>query len=251
MQKKPTPKIAAIIQARMGSTRLPGKVLLDLHGKPVIERVIERVLRSQKIHNVIIATTDKQEDDIIAEFVKQYHNPRITVFRGSELDVRDRYLKAAQQYGVDIIVRVTSDCPVIDPKIIDTVVSEFLASDADYAANILEPRTYPRGLDVEVFSFDILQKIHKTVDDAHDREHVTLYIRKNPHLFTTKSIMHDQDYSNFRWTLDEPDDYKFLQAMYQNLYPMNPNFDMEEVIAFLDKHPEIIKINEHVQQKHT
>lgn len=250
MNKSPR-KITAIIQARMGSTRLPGKVLLDLEGQPVLVRVIERVLKSKKIDNIIIATTEKKEDDVIVELVNQYNNPKVTIFRGSELDVRSRYFQAAKENAVDVIVRITSDCPVIDPNILDEIIDRFLASGADYASNILNPRTYPRGLDVEVFSFDVLKNTHDTIDDADDREHVTLYIRRQPHLFKTESVMHEKDYSHHRWTLDEKDDYEFLKVIYKNMYHKNKDFGMEEVITFLEQKPEIANINKHIEQKKT
>jgi len=243
-------KITAIIQARMGSTRLPGKVLLDLEGKPVLVRVVERVLKSKKINNIIIATTDKKEDEAIVDLVKSYNHPKVTVFRGSELDVRDRYFKAAKEHAVDIIVRITSDCPVIDPTIIDKVIDEFLASNADYAANIIGQRTYPRGLDTEVFSFDVLKNMYDTIDDADDKEHVTFYIRRQPHLFKTQSVTHSKDYSHHRWTLDEKDDYEFLKAIYKNVYHQNQDFGMEEVVTFLEQNPAVMKLNEQVRQKH-
>ena len=250
MDSASSKKITAIIQARMGSIRLPGKVLLDLEGQPVLIRVIERVLKSKKIDNIIIATTDKKEDDAIAGLIKRYRNPKVTFFRGSELDVRDRYFKAAKEHAVDIIVRITSDCPLIDPTIIDGIIDEFLSSGADYVANIIGQRTYPRGLDVEVFSFDVLKNIYDTVDDANDREHVTLYIRQQPHLFRTQSITHNKDYSHHRWTLDERGDYEFLKVIYKNVYHQNQDFGMEEVVTFLEQNPAVMKLNEQVRQKH-
>ncbi|MBI1866257.1 MAG: glycosyltransferase family protein [Candidatus Staskawiczbacteria bacterium] len=244
-------KIIAIIQARTSSTRLPGKVLLDLLGQPVLIRVVERVLKSKIINEIIVATTNKREDDVIAKLIQDYNNQKVTVFRGSEQNVLDRYFKAANYFNANIIVRITSDCPLIDPKVIDKVIDSFLTSDSDYVSNILDERTYPRGLDVEVFSFDTLKKVFELAKNQDDKEHVTLYIRKNSPLFKTKNIKNNKDYSFYRWTLDEKEDYELLKILYNNVYPKNPNFTMKDVILFFEKNPEIIKVNENIKQKNT
>ena len=242
-------KIVCIIQARIGSTRLPGKILLNLEGKPVLLRVVDRVLESQKVDKVVVATTTKEDDQKIVDLIKDYH-PKVASFRGSEEDVLDRYYQAAKKYDADIIIRVTSDCPLIDSEVIDKAVEAFLEEkDVDYSANILGERTYPRGLDVEVFSFSVLKKMWKGVKEKDDREHVTLYLRKNPRLFKCKNIVNDMDYSFHRWTIDEEKDYKLIKIIYQELYLKNPNFKMKEIIELFNRRSELVKINQGVEQK--
>ena len=241
-------KIVCIIQARMGSTRLPGKVLLDLEGKPVLLRVIDRVLKSKKINQVVVATTTNPNDQKIVNLVQEYH-PKVFVYRGSEEDVLDRYYKTAKESKADVVVRITSDCPLIDSEIIDKVINKFLEEETDYTSNVFGKRTYPRGLGVEVFSFDVLKKMWQEAHDEDDREHVTLYLKKCPDLFKCKNVVNDADYSFHRWTLDEEDDYKLIKIIYQELYPKNPNFKMRDVIELFNKKPKLIKINQHVEQK--
>jgi len=246
MNKK---KIVCIIQARMGSTRLPGKIMLDLVGKPVLLRVVDRVLESKKIDQIVVATTTNPNDQKVVNLIENYH-PKVFVYRGSEEDVLDRYYQAAKYYKADSIVRITSDCPLIDPEIIDKVINTFLEEkDIDYASNVLGKRTYPRGLDVEVVSFEALKKTWQEAHEPDYREHVTLYIGKNPNLFKSKNITNTSDYSYYRWTIDERNDYNLIKIIYQELYPKNPNFKMEEVINLFKKRPELIKINQDVKQK--
>jgi len=244
-------KIVCIVQARSASCRLPNKVLLDLAGKPVLLRVVDRILESKKIDQIVVATTTKKRDQKIVDLVKNYH-PRVAIFRGSEEDVLDRYYQAAKHFKAEIIVRITSDCPLIDPEVIDKVIDVFLPADkkVDYASNTFIKRTYPRGLDVGVFDFKTLEKIWREEKDKESREHVgAYYLRKNPHLFKCKNIVNKIDYSYHRWTIDEIDDYKLIKIIYQELYAKNPNFRMSDVIALFNKKPELIKINQHVKQK--
>lgn len=244
--------VVCIIQARMESGRLPGKILLDLEGKPVLLRGVDRVLESKKINQVVVATTIKPHDQEIADLIKNYH-PRVAVFRGSEEDLLDRYYQAAKEFKAGIIIRITSDCPLIDSEVLDKVINVFLQSgeDIDYVANILIKRTYPRGLDVEVFSFNVLEKMWREIkrEEKYYREHVTSFIRGNPDLFKCKNITHDIDYSFHRWTLDVEEDYGLIKIIYQELYPKNPNFKMKEIIELFNKRPELIKINQDVEQK--
>lgn len=233
----------------MGSTRLPGKILLKLEGKPVLLRVVDRVLESKKINQVVVATTTNPQDKKIVDLLKSYH-PKVVVSRGPEEDVLGNYYQRAKEHGADIIVRITSDCPLIDSEVLDKVIDIFLKEkDLDYVSNVLGKRTYPRGLDVEVFSFKILKKMAQIATGKDDREHVTFYIRKNPGLFKCKNVVNDTDYSFHRWTLDEKDDYKLIKIIYQKLYPKKPNFKMKDVIKLFDKNPELIKINQEVEQK--
>ncbi|HHV73352.1 MAG TPA: NTP transferase domain-containing protein [Thermoanaerobacterium sp.] len=242
-------KKAAIIQARMGSTRLPGKVMKIIMGKPIIEHVVNRVKASKEIDDIIIATTTNKEDDIIIEKAKKLN---VKYFRGSENDVLSRYYHAAKENNADIVIRITSDCPLIDPKIIDKIIRTFIETSKkekiDYLSNTIE-RTYPRGLDVEVFNFETLEKVFKEADKSYQREHVTPYIYENPEIFKIKQIKDNVDYSNYRWTLDTIEDFKVIEIIYENLYKENELFYMEDILKFQKEHHEISKINENVKQK--
>lgn len=235
-------KVGAIIQARLGSTRLPGKILLDLFGKTVLERVIERVKAAKFVEDAIIATTLNKEDDEVESLCVK---ARVKYFRGSENDVLDRFYQTAKQYRIENIVRITADCPLIDPVIIDKVIKLHLKDNADYTANIIE-ETYPDGVDVEVFTFPALKKAWEDASLKSEREHVTPYIRKNPTLFKIANLKHESDLSGQRWTLDEKADYEFIKSIYDALYKGNTDFGMKEVLEFLKSHPEVSKINRNI-----
>lgn len=234
--------IIAIIQARTGSTRLPGKVLLDLQGKTVLEHVIDRVKMSRHINKIVVATTIRNED---LEIVKLCANLGTNVYCGSENDVLDRYYQAAKLFKADNIVRITSDCPVIDPKIIDDVVTVHLTNNADYTSNTLK-ETYPDGLDVEVFTFSSLKTAWGGAKLASDREHVTPYIRNNPDIFKHVSLEYKEDLSQKRWTLDNAEDLDFLRLIYKYLYRKDQLFNMDDILKLIGKKPEIEKINQHI-----
>lgn len=234
--------IAAVIQARLGSTRLPGKVMLDLEGKRVLERVTERVKSSKLIDDVIVATTIKKED---LKIVNLCSNIGISVYCGSEDDVLDRYYQAARLFKVKHVVRITSDCPLIDPKIIDDVINLHLEEKADYTSNTLK-ETYPDGEDVEVITFETLKKAWRDSSLASEREHVTPYIRKNPDKFKLANLECRGKLYKKRWTLDNPEDYEFIKIIYKNLYNKNPIFGMEEILQFINEYPDIEKINKHI-----
>lgn len=234
--------ICVIVQARMGSTRLPGKIMKEILGKPLFIHVLERVKRMKTKDNIIIATTTLKEDNTIAETVKDYDRT-ITLYRGSSQDVLDRYYRAAICYEVDTIVRITSDDPLIDPKISDMVVETFLKNCCDYCCNNM-PRTYPYGLDTEVFSFESLERTWKEAHAPHEREHVTPYMRENPDTFRLLNVQHTRDLSNLRWSVDYPEDLTFVTEVYKRLYPQKPIFSMEDILDVLDKEPWLIKINE-------
>jgi len=242
-------KIACIIQARTGSTRLPKKILKKILGKEILIHVIERVLNSKKIDEIIVATTNNIQDIQIEKLIERYNNPRVKIFRGSEEDVLDRYYQAAKKEGTNVIVRITSDCPLIDWEIIDKIIQEFLKGDYDYVSNVLDKRTFPRGLDVEVFSFDVLKRMWKEFHEKKGREHVTAHIRENKNKFRTKNVENKINLSNLRWTLDEIDDLRFIKRVYEELYIKNKKFKTNDVLDLLNKKPELIKINEHVEQK--
>lgn len=240
--------IICVVQARTGSSRLPKKVLFDLEGKAVLLRVVDRLLLSEKIDHIIVATTTKRRDDAIAKLAQHYH-PKVSVFRGSEDDVLDRFYKAVKNFKPSGVIRITADCPLIDPEIVDKVVNDFLKFKVDYVSNTLGVRTYPRGLDAEIFSFDLLEELWKETLWETDREHVTLFARRSPTLFSCRSVLNDKDYSVYRWTLDEASDYKLIKIIYKKLFRKNYNFKMKDVINLFEKSPELIKINENVEQK--
>lgn len=238
-------KVVAIIQARMGSTRLPGKIMKEVMGKPLLEYQIERVKRAKTIDEIIIATTTKKADDQIAEFCEQLSIP---CYRGSEEDVLARYYEAATKYKADIIVRITSDCPVIDPEVIDRVVDKYLNGGYDYVSNTIE-RTFPRGMDIEVFSYKSLEKAHKNAKKQSEREHVTPYLYLNDNNFKLGKFLGVNDYSKYRLTVDTIEDFQVIKIIIQELSEKNKLFGMKDIIYFLSSNPEIVKINENIEQK--
>lgn len=239
-------KVVAIIQARMGSTRLPGKVLLDLAGEPMLGRVVQRTRRARTLDEVVVATTGYPADDAIARLCVERGWP---CFRGSEADVLDRYYQAAIAHRADVVVRITADCPLIEPEIVDRVVREFLdlQPEVEYGCNILPRRTFPRGLDTEVVRLDVLERVWRADFDPAWREHVTLYIRRNPDMFRIHGIVNDADYSHMRWTADTPEDLAFVRCIYTHFG--HALFSWREVLAALEQNPEWLEINRHVQQK--
>lgn len=232
-------KIIAIIQARTGSTRLPGKVLLPLEDKTVLEHVIERTRKSRLIDKTIVATSIKKQD---LPIVKICAGKKIQVFTGSETNVLDRYYQAARLFLPDNIVRITADCPAIDPVIIDKTITKHLKENADYTTNNLIP-TYPHGLDLEIFTFKALEQAWKKAKKPSEKEHVSPYIRYNPSLFKITGIEYKKNIKNKRWTLDEPRDYELLKIIFKNVYTKKPNFLMEDILKFLKANPEVEKIN--------
>src|ERR1700748_2840990 len=202
--------IVTIIQARMGSTRLPGKVLKDIEGKSMLMRVISRVQRARLSNAVIVATSTETVDDAVVKVCYENHVP---VFRGSELDVLDRYYQAASEYAADVVVRVTSDCPLIDPEVLDRVVATFLEKRPDYASNSLI-RTYPRGLDIEVVSMSSLEKAWREAKEAYQRVHVMPFFYQNPARFYCVNVAADSDYSDYRLTVDTSADLECICAVY-------------------------------------
>lgn len=230
----------AIIQARKGSTRLPGKVMLNILGKTVLWHVVNRVSKTELIDGFIIATTTSLEDDNIVEFCKEND---ILVSRGSENDVLDRYYQCAKEYDIKDIVRITSDCPLHDPDVIDMVIKEYLIGDYDYVSNTIE-YTFPDGFDVEVFSFNVLENAWKNAKMPSEREHVTPYIRKNED-FKKKNVYSSKKYPLYRLTLDYPEDYEFIKKIYEGIG--KEMFYLDDIAKFLGKHPELLKINQHIE----
>jgi spore coat polysaccharide biosynthesis protein SpsF len=236
-------RIAAVIQARMGSTRLPGKVLADILGKPMLWRVVERVRASRTVDQVVVATSIKAEDDQIAELCQLQE---VACFRGSEEDVLDRYYQAAREYRGEIVVRITSDCPLIDRDVIDKTVLSFLKEEVDYASNSIV-RTYPRGLDTEVFTFEALERAHAEARQPYQRSHVTPYLYENPALFRILSVTAEADHSACRWTVDTKEDLAFVRAVYGRLGAENCGF--EEVLRFMREFPQLAELNRGIVQK--
>lgn len=239
-------RVVAIVQARMASTRLPGKVMLDLAGEPLLVRVVNRTRRAEAVSEVVVATTLELVDDDILFLCdqKSWH-----CFRGSEDDVLDRYYHAALAYRADVIVRITSDCPLIEPKIVDWVMQEFSKRQPgiDYACNVLPARTFPRGLDTEIISFNALERAWHEDLSPRSREHVTPYIYRNDHLFQVHGIVNEVDYSHMRWTVDTPEDLEFVRCIYDHFG--HDRFSWQEVLALLREKPAWLEINRHVQQK--
>ncbi|HBV96585.1 MAG: acylneuraminate cytidylyltransferase [Peptococcaceae bacterium BICA1-7] len=236
-----------IVQARMTSTRLPGKILKKVLNKPLLAYQVERLLRVRLADNVIIATTENKEDNVIVDFCKELSLP---YFRGSEEDVLSRYHGTALEHEADVVVRVTSDCPLIDPSVIDSVIGFYIDNypKYDYVSNTLE-RTYPRGMDTEVFSFKALELAHRLAKTAPEREHVTAYLYRNPEIFGTANVTFHEDQSRHRWTVDTADDFELIKRIIEGLYPVNPHFSLEDALSLLENNPDWFHINVHVEQK--
>jgi spore coat polysaccharide biosynthesis protein SpsF len=237
-------RVVAIIQARMGSTRLPGKVLKDLAGATVLERVVSRVRRCRLVSDVVVATSAEPADDVI---LNECQRLGTEAFRGSEQDVLDRYYRAAQQAGAEVVVRITSDCPLIDPEVSDETIQKFLVERPDYASNALE-RTYPRGLDTEVMTFAALECAWTEARQAYQREHVTPFLYQHPERFKLLSVKGDHDYSQYRWTLDTPEDLEFLRAVYARSID-HQDLSWRDVLNIVQREPELAEMNRHIVQK--
>ncbi|MGE7931977.1 cytidylyltransferase domain-containing protein [Viridibacillus arvi] len=237
--------VTAIIQARMGSTRLPGKILKEVNGKPLLAYQLERIAHSECIDKIVIATTLDQKDDVIVEFCD---NNDVEYYRGSENDVLSRYYETAELYEGESIVRLTSDCPIIDPVILDKTIKYYVDNDYDYVSNTIE-RTYPRGLDTEVFSRAALEKAYKEATLLRDKEHVTAYMYSNPKKFKLGYITNEEDYSKYRWTVDTTEDFELIELIFKKLYKKNSMFYMKDVIELLKQNPEWVSINAHIEQK--
>jgi spore coat polysaccharide biosynthesis protein SpsF len=239
-------RIVCIIQARMGSSRLPGKVMMDLIGEPMLTRDINRVKRAKTLSEIVVATTVKPADDVIEDLCRRWG---WVWFRGSEQDVLDRYYRAALANEADTVVRITSDCPLIEPSIVDQVVSHFLANRhrLDYVSNRIPRPTFPIGLDTEVFSFQSLQRAWQEDGNPAWREHVTPYIYMNPSMFHVEGITSDVDRSHMRWTVDTSEDMDFVRKIYERFG--SDDFSWTDVLSVLEQNPEWSEINRHVVQK--
>lgn len=243
-------KTVAIIQARMGSTRLPGKVMKLLAGKTVLAHVIERVKACPLLSDVVVATTTLQQDEVIvAEAVRC----GAKYFCGSKDDVLSRYYHAARAFNADIVVRITSDCPLFDPTILTKMLQDFLArakggEALDYYSNALQP-SFPLGLSAEIFTFTALTRAFSEATKDYEREHVTPYFYQHPDLFAIDGLTHVDDLSHYRWTLDTAEDFDLITKIYDHVYEEGRLFQTDEVIQLLKDKPTLAKINAHVRQK--
>jgi len=233
--------IAAVVQARMGSSRLPGKTLADIGGRPMLGRLVDRARLIPGVEQVVIATTDRPADAAILRFAEAEGLPASA---GSEQDVLDRIYRAASRFGVSVIVRVTPDCPMLDPEVSGRVLAEFrrLAGRVDYVSNV-HPPTFPDGLDTEVFSRDALEAAWREARLASDREHVTPYIWRQPGRFRLGNVENANDLSALRWTVDTEADLGFARAVYAALEGQSGVFGMERVLHVLESRPELRLLN--------
>ena len=240
------PRVVAVVQARTGSTRLPGKVLLDIAGVPMLDRVIRRLARSERLDAVVVATSTLPGDDAI---VARCEVLRVPVVRGDALDVLSRYALAAREAEADVVVRVTSDCPFIDPVVVSTVVAALVDADppADYASNTLAPRTFPRGLDVEAFTAAALYEADRDDDDPGTREHVTPFIQDTDR-FRVVPVTWPEDLSSLRWTVDTDDDLEAARRLAQ-AFDGNLDTGWLDLLDAWQAHPEWQALNAHVEQK--
>ncbi len=261
--KNMKPKVVAIIQGRMSSSRLPGKILADIAGQPMLTRVYTRTMRAETLHEVIFATTTDASDDPVAEYCDFSGIP---FTRGSQFDVLDRYYQAASQTKADVVVRITADCPVIDPELIDDVVNTLLEDEYDFVCNRLPPpwtRTYPIGLDVEACTFKVLKKAWKEAKEPQHREHAMPYFYEgvqlsavsrqrsegvSPRGFNIALLHHTTDFGDYRWTVDTHEDLEFMRQVYSR-FDGRDDFTWKEVLDMVHDEPKLMEINAGVQHK--
>jgi spore coat polysaccharide biosynthesis protein SpsF (cytidylyltransferase family) len=236
-------RAVAVIQARMGSSRLPGKVMMTLDGVPVIKRIFERVGMIEGLADVIVATSTALQDDPLAAYCEGEGMP---VFRGHEQDVLDRFTQAARRFDAHLVMRVTADCPFIDPVVSSAVLDLIIDDPAcEYADNV-SPPTFPDGLDTEVVRRDTLERLCAQCDEPAEREHVLVHIRRHPEAFSTRALHSPVDYSDRRWALDRAEDYEMLDALARELSRRGLFGYHQEILRVLQEHPEIEKINAHL-----
>jgi spore coat polysaccharide biosynthesis protein SpsF len=234
-----------IVQARMGASRLPGKPLFEVLGRPLLAFLIERLKACRKIAQIAVATSVLPQDDPIAAIAGK---EGAAVIRGDETDVLSRYALACKNLNASSVIRITGDCPLIDPEVVDLAADLFMGSGADYVSNT-QARTYPRGLDVEVFSREVLEMMDREAKDPEEREHVTLFIHRHPDRFQMKNFTYSEDASRFRLTVDTEQDFELIRKIFEALYPSNPPFRLADMLLLLKKYPEWAKINAGVFQK--
>lgn len=229
-------KVLAIVQARSNSSRFPRKVLQDLHGKPMVVRQLERIARSAQIDEVVVATSHESTDD---ELVRVLNDHGALVRRGALDDVLARFSQVVEEFSPSHVVRLTADCPLTDPKVIDDLIGLHFSSGADYSSNALD-RTFPHGLDAECMKAVVFARLRDLEPTADEREHVTLGIYTRPSDFRLASLVQTPSLSHLRWTVDYPSDLTFVRAVYDALYDANPAFDQDSIVKFLRKHPELV-----------
>lgn len=240
-------KYAITIEARMRSSRLPGKVLKPILGKPMLALMVERLQQARTVDDIIIATTVNSSDDPVVELAEEL---KIGYFRGSEEDVLARVLGAARAYHADVIIETTGDCPLIEPGILDKVVADYRIGGADFVSNTLEYTT-PIGTDVRVFSTEALAEIDRTSNDPADREHVSLHFWEHPEKYRLRNVRTEfpPEVAELRLTVDTPEDFELIRQVYEHLYPENPAFTLADILELFRRKPELPKINQNIQQK--
>ena len=231
--------ILIICQARYASTRLPGKVLLTIRDKPLLWYVLKRLELVKTPNQVIIATSTSSSNKPLLDYLKEY---KINYYAGDENDVLDRFYQTAKRYNGEIIVRITSDCPLIDPTLVDQGLEIFLNSNVDYLSNV-HPPTFPDGYDIEIFTFKTLETSWKNAELNSEREHVTPYIYNNPKIFSIENFQNDKDLSNIRLTVDTKKDFSLISKIIENFYDRWTKFDLKDVITFINQNPHLLKIN--------
>ena len=237
-------KVIAVVQARTGSSRLPGKTMKEICGKPMILLMLERLSKSKLIDKIIVATTTKSEDDVLFKTVT---DAGFDVFRGSELDCLDRHYQVGKLFNGDYICKITSDDPLIDPILTDQVIQYFLTNSNkfDYVSNV-HPPTYPDGLDVEIFQMSALEKAWNESKDPNEREHTTPFIWSNPSIFKIGNFLRQKNENLFlthRWSVDYPEDFEFVKNIFEELYPRDNNFTTDDILELLEKKPQLKEIN--------
>ena len=236
--------ILGILQARYSSTRLPGKVMMPILGKPMLELQLERLLRCNKIDKLVVATSDQDADQHIVDLCIKLN---VAVYQGSLDDVLDRFYQAAISHFPSHVVRLTGDCPLADPEIIDEIIDFHVKGNFDYSSNAIQP-TFPDGLDVEVMRFSCLEEAWCESFLPSEREHVTPFVNRNPERYKVSHFLREEDLSALRWTVDEPEDFEFVTCIYEALYPNNPYFSTDDVLKYLGSHSELLEINRGIKR---
>ncbi len=241
-------RIVATIEARMTSSRFPGKVLMEACGKPMLQHMIERLQRVPSLDGIVVATTGNDADVPIVNLAQRMG---VGFFQGSEYDVLLRVLHSARAYDIDVIVEMTGDCPLIDPVLVEDCIRGYQVSGVDYVSNVLE-RTYPRGMDTQVFATEVLADVADRTVDPEDHEHVSIFIYSHPEIYSLKNMPGPPELTNpgLGLTLDTPEDLELIRRIFETLYPNNPNFTLADILAVLKDNPTLTELNAHVRRKH-